>query len=309
MASSPTTGNAEPKLAPIAIVGMSCRLSGGVDNADDFWTLLSRSRDGWTPLPAERFNKDAFYHPNPQKPGCFNQKGGYFLKRDISKFDAPFFQLTKAEAEAMGKLPFLLILLVSFLFVFWRAFASFCTLGSLPCLVSYTAKAGAGPAKARLYTKGRPKDCHPKTAFRLHSSKSPANHHQNADPQQRQLLECTYEALENAGFPKEYVSGKNMGVFVGASTSGYRLGTLRDVSDVPMFDSTGNHQSIQAGRLSHYFDLKGPCFSVDTACSSSIYALHSAVQSIRSGESDSAVVAASTLHIQPDDMISMSMLG
>lgn len=100
-----------------------------------------------------------------------------------------------------------------------------------------------------------------------------------------------------------------MGVFVGASTSGYRLGTLRDVSQVPMFDSTGNHQSIQAGRLSHYFDLKGPCFSVDTACSSSIYALHSAVQSIRSGESDSAVVAASTLHIQPDDMISMSMLG
>lgn len=102
MASSPTTGNAEPKLAPIAIVGMSCRLSGDVDNADDFWTLLSRSRDGWTPLPEERFNKDAFYHPNPQKPGCFNQKGGYFLKRDISKFDAPFFQLTKAEAEAMG---------------------------------------------------------------------------------------------------------------------------------------------------------------------------------------------------------------
>ena len=100
-----------------------------------------------------------------------------------------------------------------------------------------------------------------------------------------------------------------MGCFVGACASDYRIGTLRDVSQVPMFDATGNHQAIQAGRISYYFDLRGPCFSVDTACSSGIYALHSAVQSIRSGESDSAVVAASNLYLQPDDMISMSMLG
>lgn len=130
-----------------------------------------------------------------------------------------------------------------------------------------------------------------------------------ADPQQRQVLECTYEALENAGFPKESISGKKMGVFLGTATSQYRMGSLRDVSQIPMFDVTGNHSAIQAGRISHYFDLRGPCFSVDTACSSSLHALHSAVQSIRSGESDSAIVAASSLHLQPDDMISMSMLG
>lgn len=131
----------------------------------------------------------------------------------------------------------------------------------------------------------------------------------SADPQQRQLLECTYEALENAGYSKEYVSGKNMGVFIGGTSSDYRQGLLRDLKEVPTFDATGNHQSIQAGRISYLFDLRGPCFAVDTACSSGLYALHSAVQSIRNGESDSAIVAGCSLHLQPDDSVSMSMLG
>jgi acyl transferase domain-containing protein len=122
-------------------------------------------------------------------------------------------------------------------------------------------------------------------------------------------LECTYEALENAGFPKESIAGRNVGVFVGGSASEYRTCTLRDVNQVPMFDATGNHQSIQAGRISYYFDLRGPSSTIDTACSSGLYALHSAVQSIRSGESESAIVAASHLYLQPDETIAMSMLG
>ncbi|KAH6989651.1 polyketide synthase [Ilyonectria sp. MPI-CAGE-AT-0026] len=217
-------------MAPIAIVGMSCRLSGDVSTPEDFWTLLSRSRDGWSPVPEDRFSSDTFYHPNPQKKGCFNFKGGYFMKHDLSKFDAPFFHITAPEAMAM-------------------------------------------------------------------------------DPQQRQLLECTYEALENAGISKESIAGRNMGVFIGGTSSDYHLGTLKELNQMPMFDSTGNHQSIQAGRISYYFDLRGPCFAVDTACSSGLYALHSAVQCIRSGEADSAVVAGCSLHLQPDEMISMSMLG
>jgi acyl transferase domain-containing protein len=100
-----------------------------------------------------------------------------------------------------------------------------------------------------------------------------------------------------------------MGVFIGAKASDYRIGNLRDLNQVPMFDATGNHQSIQAGRISYVFDLRGPSFAIDTACSSSLYALHAAVQSIRSGESESAIVAGANLHLQPDDMISMSMLG
>jgi acyl transferase domain-containing protein len=91
-----------PALAPVAIVGMSCRLSGDVSTLDDFWTLLSRSRSGWREMPEDRFSKDVFHHPNPQKKGCFNAKGGYFMNHDMSRFDAPFFNISKQEATAMG---------------------------------------------------------------------------------------------------------------------------------------------------------------------------------------------------------------
>ncbi|EHK42694.1 polyketide synthase [Trichoderma atroviride IMI 206040] len=229
MASS--NGDAPSKAPmPLAIVGMSCRLSGGVSTLDDFWTMLSRSRDGWRPIPEERYSAKAYYHPDPHKKGCFNQKGGYFMTGDMSTFDAPFFNITRQEAEAM-------------------------------------------------------------------------------DPQQRHLLECTYEALENAGIPKHDIAGSNMGVFIGGTASNYHLGTLKEVDQIPMYDATGNHQSIQAGRISYYFNLHGPSFTADTACSSGLYALHLAVQSIRSGDSDSAIVAASSLHLQPHYMISMSGLG
>lgn len=59
------------------------------------------------------------------------------------------------------------------------------------------------------------------------------------DPQQRLLLECAYEALENAGIPKESLMGRKVGVFVGGAASDYRLGTLRDLEHTPMFDTTG----------------------------------------------------------------------
>lgn len=112
--------------------------------------------------------------------------------------------------------------------------------------------------------------------------------------------------MECAGTPKEEISGKNIAVFVGSSPSDYHLNALRDMDTVPMFDATGNHQSVLAGRIAHFFDLRGPCFSVDTACSSGLHAVHLAVQSIRSGETEQAVVASSRLNLAPDHITSMS---
>jgi acyl transferase domain-containing protein len=54
-------------------------------------------------MPSERFSPHAFHHPDPQKGGCFNTEGGYFMDYDFSKFDAPFFNITEQEAMAMGK--------------------------------------------------------------------------------------------------------------------------------------------------------------------------------------------------------------
>lgn len=87
---------------PIAIVGMACRLSGDVSSLEDFWEMICRGRNGWSEIPEDRFSKGAFWHPNPAKKGAFNNRGGYFLKQDPALFDAPFFNITRAEAEAMG---------------------------------------------------------------------------------------------------------------------------------------------------------------------------------------------------------------
>ncbi|KAI9653222.1 MAG: Type I Iterative PKS [Bathelium mastoideum] len=90
-----------PEQTPIAIVGMSCRLPGGVSSPDEFWELCSRARDGWSEIPKQRFETASFHHPNPGKSGCFNATGGNFLQEDVGLFDAPFFSLTAQEATSM----------------------------------------------------------------------------------------------------------------------------------------------------------------------------------------------------------------
>lgn len=129
------------------------------------------------------------------------------------------------------------------------------------------------------------------------------------DPQQRLLLECTYEALENAGIPKQSLTGFNVGVFAGASFADYELRNMRDPETIPMHEATGNAVSLQANRISYYFDLNGPSLTVDTACSSSLTAVHLACQSLRAGECSVAIVAGAHLNITPEAFISMSSAG
>ncbi|KGO77525.1 Acyl transferase/acyl hydrolase/lysophospholipase [Penicillium italicum] len=127
------------------------------------------------------------------------------------------------------------------------------------------------------------------------------------DPQQRLLLECAYEALESAGIPKESLARRNVGVFAGSNFSDYELNNVRDIETIPMHQATGCAASLQSNRISYFFDLRGPSITVDTACSSSLVALHYAVQSLRSGESQEALVAGCHLNLVPDIWVSMSM--
>ncbi|KAE8355130.1 hypothetical protein BDV28DRAFT_163475 [Aspergillus coremiiformis] len=130
---------------------------------------------------------------------------------------------------------------------------------------------------------------------------------QSMDPQQRILLECTYEALENAGIAKNALSSQRVGVFIGGSASEYNTRNLKDPETIPMFQATGGTMSMQANRISYYFNFKGPSVSVDTACSSSLSALHLACQSLKSGESDIAIVGACHLNLLPEQSISMAL--
>lgn len=59
------------------------------------------------------------------------------------------------------------------------------------------------------------------------------------DPQQRILLECTFEALDSAGIPKHEIVGKEVGVFVGGTFSEYEAQLFQDTDTIPMYQATG----------------------------------------------------------------------
>ncbi|KAA6362121.1 MAG: putative polyketide synthase, partial [Streblomastix strix] len=129
------------------------------------------------------------------------------------------------------------------------------------------------------------------------------------DPNQRLLLEITYETLEDAGLTLPEINGTRTGVFVGISATDYSHLQFPDVNTIDAHTQTGISTSIVANRLSYFYNLLGPSFIVDTACSSTLVALNCACQSIRSGESRSALCGAVNLMMFPEITIGFSKLG
>ncbi|WP_374156953.1 SDR family NAD(P)-dependent oxidoreductase [Mycobacterium sp. G7A2] len=87
---------------PIAVVGIGCRLPGGVDNADDFWKLLCDGESGVIRVPADRWDADEFYSPDHSVPGTIcNREGGFLTSWQPDEFDAEFFAIAPREAAAM----------------------------------------------------------------------------------------------------------------------------------------------------------------------------------------------------------------
>jgi acyl transferase domain-containing protein/SAM-dependent methyltransferase len=126
------------------------------------------------------------------------------------------------------------------------------------------------------------------------------------DPQQRLLLETTWHALEDAGIAPDTLAGSRTGIFVGLANNDHGRALLADRQHVDAHVSTGNAASVAGGRLSYVLGAVGPNVTVDTACSSSLVALHLAVQSLRRGECDLAVVGGVNLILTPEVHISFS---
>jgi acyl transferase domain-containing protein/NADPH:quinone reductase-like Zn-dependent oxidoreductase/SAM-dependent methyltransferase/acyl carrier protein len=119
------------------------------------------------------------------------------------------------------------------------------------------------------------------------------------DPQQRLLLELAIEALDNAGVPRDRIAGTRAGVFIGISATDYHVIQSGDLSATSAYTNAGGALSIAANRLSYVLDLHGPSMAIDTACSSSLVAMHLAVESLRRGESDCALVGGVNVLLSP----------
>ncbi|MEO8152055.1 MAG: type I polyketide synthase [Rhizobacter sp.] len=212
---------------PIAVIGMGCRFPGGADSPEAFWQLLQEGRDAIRDVPADRWDKDAYFDADPDAPARMSVRNGGFLD-DVQGFDPAFFGISPREALTM-------------------------------------------------------------------------------DPQQRLLMEVSWEALEHAGLSPEGLAGSPTGVFFGLCNSDHFHRVLQRGTDtIDAYIASGNAHSVASGRVSYFLGLQGPALSIDTACSSSLVALHVACQSLRSGESRTALAGGVNLMCSPETTIALT---
>lgn len=123
------------------------------------------------------------------------------------------------------------------------------------------------------------------------------------DPQERLFLECAYSAIEDAGYTRDTLGSRKVGVFAGVMYGQYQL--LDAEIDGNKIALSSVYASI-ANRVSYHLNLNGPSIALDTMCSSSLTSIHLACDSIRRGESDFAIAGGVNVSIHPDKYIFLS---
>lgn len=212
-----------------AIVGIGCRLPGGVKDPESYWDLMSGKRSGICEIPEDRWAIEPFWDPNPNMVSTCVTKWGGFID-NVRDFDTTFFGLSPREAASM-------------------------------------------------------------------------------DPQQRVVLQTTYEAIEDSGIPLDVFEKERTGVFVGIQQSDYREVQTARRTNSSSYGGTTLALCIVANRVSHRLNLNGPSYAVDTACSSSLTALNQAMLNLRMGQCDYAAVTGVNLILSPNTYITFSQVG
>ncbi|KAJ5471386.1 polyketide synthase [Penicillium desertorum] len=194
----------------IAVIGMACRLPGGVNSPSELWQMILEARDGSGEIPSMRW--EPWTRKDPRNPKALEKipKKGYFLDH-LENFDPAFFGISPKEAEQM-------------------------------------------------------------------------------DPQQRLVLEVTWEALERAGISPDSLSGSDTGVYIGVNSDDYSRLLLGDLPNVEPWMGIGTAYCGVPNRVSYQLNLMGPSMAVDAACALSLVAAHLGKQAILQGECKLAIV-------------------
>jgi acyl transferase domain-containing protein/NADPH:quinone reductase-like Zn-dependent oxidoreductase/aryl carrier-like protein len=129
------------------------------------------------------------------------------------------------------------------------------------------------------------------------------------DPEHRLLAEVAWEAIEHAGIPAQRLSGTPTGMFFGLYQKDYMLRVQRPLEEVDAYAMYTGFDSIGPGRVGFMLNLRGPQVVVESACASGLLAVHSACQSLRTGESDVALAGASMLTLGPEGVVAPALWG
>ncbi|MFD8114258.1 type I polyketide synthase [Streptomyces microflavus] len=129
------------------------------------------------------------------------------------------------------------------------------------------------------------------------------------DPQQRIALEVACAAVEDARRSPASLAGTRTGVFMGAMWQEYPLFTQGAAEAIHAHSAIGWDNSVIPSRIAYTLGLRGPAMGVATASSSSLVAVHLAVQSLRSGESDFALAGGVNLMLHPNTSVALTKLG
>ncbi|WP_285731614.1 type I polyketide synthase [Nocardiopsis sp. ATB16-24] len=130
------------------------------------------------------------------------------------------------------------------------------------------------------------------------------------DPQQRIMLELSWEALENARTSPESLRGSDTGVFTGAIASDYATLQQRGGhGGITHHTLTGTQRGMIANRVSYTLGLSGPSLTVDSGQSSSLVSVYMAMESLRRGECGIALAGGVNLILSPESTESVAHFG
>ena len=125
------------------------------------------------------------------------------------------------------------------------------------------------------------------------------------DPQERLFLETVWQTIEDAGYSKESMASRRVGVFVGVMWGHYELFGAESVMRGNASMPTSSHASV-ANRISYFFDFHGPSLAIDTMCSSSLTAIHMACEELRKGEIEAAIAGGVNISVHPYKYLTLS---